>query len=214
MRWRNLNERAMQNVIKREMRTPRAKRKVGPEAKLLSDAVAMLRNIPKLFVMRVQVGGTRHTSANGKVRFAKSTMTGCADLLVWYRGAIRFDRAAESSIKHTEVNYRELPQIIAKMNDKAVILAEEINNMKRKQLSVEDMKKFAFEAARLRFDDLTNVNIEDILRVNRIEDEGNDVWTVFNRIQESLTHNVANFNQDILLNKQLFALADQYAIAV
>lgn len=86
MRWRNLNERAMQNVIKREMRTPRAKRKVGPEAKLLSDAVAMLRNIPKLFVMRVQVGGTRHTSANGKVRFAKSTMTGCADLLVWYRG--------------------------------------------------------------------------------------------------------------------------------
>jgi hypothetical protein len=48
------------------------------------------------------------------------------------------------------------------------------------------------------------------LKVN----EGNDVWTVFNRIQESLTHNVANFNQDILLNKQLFALADQYALAI
>jgi hypothetical protein len=134
--------------------------------------------------------------------------------LVCSNGAVRFDRAAESSIKHTEVNYRELPQIIAKMNDKAIILAEEINSMKRKQLSVEDMKKFAFEAARLRFDDMTNVNIEDILRVNRIEDEGNDVWTVFNRIQESLTHNVANFNQDILLNKQLFALADQYALAI
>jgi len=134
--------------------------------------------------------------------------------LVCSNGAVRFDRAAESSVKHTEVNHRELPQIIAKMNDKAVILAEEINNMKRKQLSVEDMKKFAFEAARLRFDDLSDINVEDILRVNRIEDEGNDVWTVFNRIQESLTHNVTNFNQDILLNKQLFALADQYALAV
>ena len=134
--------------------------------------------------------------------------------LVCSNGMVRFDNAASSKIKHTEINYRDLPQIIAKMNDKAVILAEEINNMKHKQLSVEDMKKFAFEAARLRFDNLENINIDDILRVNRIEDEGNDLWTVFNRIQESLTHNVANFNQDILLNKQLFALADQYAMAV
>lgn len=134
--------------------------------------------------------------------------------LVCSNGMVRFDNAASSKIKHTEINYRDLPQIIAKMNDKAVILAEEINNMKHKQLSVEDMKKFAFEAARLRFDNLENININDILRVNRIEDEGNDLWTVFNRIQESLTHNVANFNQDILLNKQLFALADQYAMAV
>ncbi len=134
--------------------------------------------------------------------------------LVCSNGAVRFDRAAESQIKHTEINYRELPQIIAKLNNKAIILAEEINEMKRKQLSIDDMKKFAFQAARLRFDDVTDADVEEILRVNRIEDEGNDVWTVFNRIQESLTANVSNFNQDILLNQRLFALADQYALAV
>jgi hypothetical protein len=134
--------------------------------------------------------------------------------LVCSNGAVRFDRAAESNIKHTEVNYRDLPQIIAKMNNKAIILAEEISNMKRKQLSVDDMKKFAFEAARLRFDDTTEMNVEDLLRINRIEDEGNDVWTVFNRIQENLTADVKNLNADILLNQQLFALADQYAIAI
>jgi hypothetical protein len=134
--------------------------------------------------------------------------------LVCSNGAVRFDRAAESNIKHTEVNYRDLPQIIAKMNNKAIILAEEISSMKRKQLSVDDMKKFAFEAARLRFDDTTEMNVEDLLRINRIEDEGNDVWTVFNRIQENLTADVKNLNADILLNQQLFALADQYAIAI
>jgi hypothetical protein len=134
--------------------------------------------------------------------------------LVCSNGAVRFDRAAESNIKHTEVNYRDLPQIIAKMNNKAIILAEEISNMKRKQLSVDDMKKFAFEAARLRFDDTIEMNVEDLLRINRIEDEGNDVWTVFNRIQENLTADVKNLNADILLNQQLFALADQYAIAI
>ena len=134
--------------------------------------------------------------------------------LVCSNGAVRFDRAAESNIKHTEVNYRDLPQIIAKMNNKAIILAEEISNMKRKQLSVDDMKKFAFEAARLRFDDTIEMNVEDLLRINRIEDEGNDVWTVFNRIQENLTADVKNLNADILLNQQLFALAGQYAIAI
>jgi len=134
--------------------------------------------------------------------------------LVCSNGAIRFDKAAESQIKHTEINYRDLPQIIAGMNDKALVLAEEINNMKQKQLSTEDIRKFALEAARLRFDDLSDINIDDIIRVNRIEDEGNDVWTVFNRIQESLTADVHNFNKDILLNQQLFSLADQYALAV
>lgn len=134
--------------------------------------------------------------------------------LVCSNGAVRFDKAAESSIKHTEINYRELPNIIARLNDKAIILSEEINNMKHKHLSIDDMKKFAFQAASLRFEDVTEETIQNILRVNRIEDEGNDVWTVFNRIQESLTANVSNFNQDILLNQKLFALADQYAIAI
>jgi hypothetical protein len=134
--------------------------------------------------------------------------------LVCSNGLVRFDKAAESKIKHTEINYRDLPQLITKMNNKAMVLADEINSMKSKHLSVDDMKRFAFEAARLRFDDMSNVNIEDILAVNRSEDEGDDLWTVFNRIQESLTHNVSNLSQDIKLNQQLFSLADQYALAV
>jgi hypothetical protein len=134
--------------------------------------------------------------------------------LVCSNGAVRFDKAAESKIKHTEINYKQLPQLITNLNNKALILADEINNMKLKQLSTDDIRKFAFNAARLRFDDMSEVNIEDIIRVNRIEDEGNDVWTVFNRIQESLTADISNFNQDIRVNQQLFSLAEQYALAI
>jgi hypothetical protein len=53
-----------------------------------------------------------------------------------------------------------------------------------------------------------------LLKVNRVEDEGNDLWAVFNRIQENLTADVRNFKTDIKLNQQLFSLADQYALAV
>jgi len=134
--------------------------------------------------------------------------------LVCSNGAVRFDKAAESKIKHTEINYKQLPQLITNLNNKALILADEINNMKLKQLSTDDIRKFAFNAASLRFDDMSEVNIEDIIRVNRIEDEGNDVWTVFNRIQESLTADISNFNQDIRVNQQLFSLAEQYALAI
>ena len=134
--------------------------------------------------------------------------------LVCSNGAVRFDRAAESKIKHTEVNYKKLPEIIAKLNNKALILSDVINEMKHIQLSADDIKKFAFDAARLRFDDLTDVNIDDVFKVNRIEDESNDLWTVFNRVQENLTADISNFNTDIKLNQQLFSLADQYALAL
>ena len=76
------------------------------------------------------------------------------------------------------------------------------------------MRRLANEAASLRYTNLEDFDIEDLLVVNRIEDEGNDLWTVFNRIQENLTADVSNLNEDIRLNKQLFALADQYALAV
>jgi hypothetical protein len=134
--------------------------------------------------------------------------------LVCSNGAVRFDNAAESKIKHTEINYRELPQIISKLNDKAMILADEINEMKRKQLSLDDMRRFAVQAAQLRFDNEADIDIENLLKVNRIEDEGNDVWTVFNRLQENLTADVKNFDKDIFLNQKLFELADQYAMVV
>jgi hypothetical protein len=70
------------------------------------------------------------------------------------------------------------------------------------------MRKFAYNAAKLRFDeDGDDFNPMGLLRVNREEDAQDDVWTVFNRIQENLTHDVTNTKDDIRLNQQLFNLA-------
>ncbi len=52
--------------------------------------------------------------------------------------------------------------------------------------------------------------VEDLLRVSRLEDEGNNLWAVYNRIQENLTYDVRNPDMDIKLNQQLFALAESY----
>jgi hypothetical protein len=127
-------------------------------------------------------------------------------------GMIRFDQNAESQkIKHTEINYRDLDRFVTSMNSKANKLLTEVNEMKHKGLSIEDMRKLAIEAARLRYDNLDKINIDDLFAVNRVEDESNDLWTVFNRIQENLTHDVTNMKEDIKLNQQLFSLVESFA---
>lgn len=130
-------------------------------------------------------------------------------------GLVAFDQHAEAeNIKHIEINYMNLDRFIISVTNKTGKLLNEVNEMKHKGLSIEDMRKLATEAARLRYNDLDDINIDDLLTVNRVEDESNDLWTVFNRIQENLTHDVSNMNEDIRLNKQLFSLANQYALAV
>jgi hypothetical protein len=127
-------------------------------------------------------------------------------------GMIRFDEHAESQkIKHTEINSRDLDRFVISMNSKANKLLTEVNEMKHKGLSIEDMRKLAREAARLRYNNLDEINIDDLFAVNRVEDESNDLWTVFNRIQENLTHDVSNMNEDIRLNQQLFSLVESFA---
>jgi len=130
-------------------------------------------------------------------------------------GLVMFDQHAEAeNIKHIEINYRNLDRFITSVTNKTGKLLTEVSEMKHKGLSIEDMRKLAREAASLRYNDLEDINIDDLLTVNRVEDESNDLWTVFNRIQENLTHDVSNMSEDIRLNKQLFSLANQYALAV
>ena len=127
-------------------------------------------------------------------------------------GAVTFDQHAESqNIKHTEINYRDLDRFVNTMNNKASKLLTEVNEMKHRGLSIEDIRKLAREAASLRYNNLDEINIDDLFAVNRVEDESNDLWTVFNRIQENLTHDITNMKEDIRLNQQLFKLVETFA---
>ena len=129
--------------------------------------------------------------------------------MVCSNGHIRFDENAEhEKIKHTEINYKDLDRFVVNMNTKAQKLITELNEWKQQDMTLQQMRDLAYNAAKLRFsEDDVNFKPIDLLRVNRAEDEGNDVWTVFNRIQENLTHDVKDKQADIWLNQQLFDLA-------
>ena len=82
----------------------------------------------------------------------------------------------------------------------------------------------ATDAATLRFGKNHRINVEQLLNTVRDEDRGDDVWTVFNRIQENLTQpqrifdengrlldGVIGASEDTRINKELFQLAHAYA---
>lgn len=132
-------------------------------------------------------------------------------------GAIAFDQHGESTqIKHTEINARDLQRFIQSVNNKTDKVLESFGILQNKNMTIEEARKFAYKAAQLRYteDQISDITINDLLSVNRIEDESNDLWTVFNRVQENLTADISNFRTDIILNQQLFSLADQYAVAI
>ena len=61
----------------------------------------------------------------------------------------------------------------------------------------------------------------DVITADRPQDEGNDLWVVFNRIEEKIiggsykagrrkARSIKNFQKDIELNEKLWELAESY----
>ena len=132
--------------------------------------------------------------------------------LVCSNGLIRKDTLNQSKIKHTSEGYRDLPSIINSFHLKSRALSTEIEKLQNTELTPKEISSFAFKAVQAKYKNNTPKDIDymKIVQALRKEDEGNDVWRVFNRLQENLTKNVSRMTDDIKLNKQLFSLAESY----
>jgi len=133
--------------------------------------------------------------------------------LVCSNGLIAHDRYATESIQHTGTNIFNIETVLGRLNRHANIIMQEFNKLKQKDLTPDQIKTFATKAAKLRFSEaeLSDINIDDLLTINRPEDAGNDMWSVYNRVQENLTHDIINPYADIELNKELSELATVFA---
>jgi len=133
-------------------------------------------------------------------------------------------------IRHYGYNFEELTNVINSMVEKLPLTVESMNRFKRKQLAKEQIEEFAKKAAAIRFgvEQLNNITIDydKLIEPTRPEDQGNDLWSVFNVVQEKLVHGmfeytagsklrkarkIKNFKQDLDLNAKLYELAVEYA---
>jgi hypothetical protein len=123
------------------------------------------------------------------------------------------------SIRHINYTFESLQAKVAEMITKLPNLVQKINLFKSTELTETQMADFAQKAMQLRTKE--RVNIMDVLTADRPQDRGNDLWVVFNRVQEKLlggsyragkrkARSVKNFQKDIELNEKLFELAEAY----
>jgi hypothetical protein len=131
---------------------------------------------------------------------------------------------SHEEVKHTEKGFFSLPDIMSKLNSKVSTVMNEFNKLKDVELDPSKAIALAVSAAESRFGKNHGINVAQLLNVVREEDEGNDLWSVYNRIQENVTQSSRIFNpegklitginnpfEDRRVNKELFQLAHAYA---
>jgi hypothetical protein len=133
-------------------------------------------------------------------------------------------------IRHYGYDFEELKNVIGTIVEKLPLTVESMNSFKKKKLRKAQIFEFAKKAAAIRFgaDQLENItiNYSALVTPTRPEDKGDDLWSVFNVVQEKLVHGmfeyvsgtklrkarkIKNFKQDLDLNAKLYELAVEYA---
>ena len=133
-------------------------------------------------------------------------------------------------MRHMGYSFEELQVKIKEMVEKLPLTVESMNKMQATELGQDEMVSFAKKAIATRFkeDELKRIKIDfqELLNPTRDEDMGNDLWSVFNVVQEKIidgdfeyiagtkvrkARQIKNFKQDQKINKELFDVALEFA---
>ena len=135
-------------------------------------------------------------------------------------------------MRHMGYTFEDLQEKIKDMVERLPLTVESMNKMKEIQLGQESALEFAKEALKTRFSENQlkhyEIDYKDLLIPIRKEDHGDDLWSIFNVIQEKIlegefqyqssgsprmrkARKIKNFNQDKKINQELFNLALTYA---
>jgi hypothetical protein len=132
-------------------------------------------------------------------------------------------------LKHKGYSFEDLQGMINNIVAQLPVAVQKINSFNETILTPEQQQEFATEAIKIRMGDgkvVTVDEIEQVLQSTRPEDDGDTLWVVLNRLQESLIRGgvrftnekgktrkskpLKNFAQDLKVNADLWELADKY----
>ncbi len=136
------------------------------------------------------------------------------------------------SIRHMGYDFEELQKQVTEMVEKLPLTVESMNKMIDTKLEEKSILKFAKDMLAVRFpeDELRRITIDmdEFIIPVRPEDKGEDLWSIFNVIQEKIiegdfdytigtkhrkARQIKNFKQDMDLNSKMFDVALEYVQA-
>ena len=133
-------------------------------------------------------------------------------------------------MRHMGYSFEELQVKIKEMVEKLPLTVESMNKMQATELGQNEAVSFAKKAISTRFPEKElkriKIDFKDLLKPVRKEDNGKDLWSVFNVVQEKIidgdfeyvaagkvrkARQIKNFKQDQKINKELFDVALEFA---
>ena len=144
------------------------------------------------------------------------------------------EQFSDFKIKHKGYTFEELRGVVNQAVEDLPNKVQVMNDMKDRVLTQEEKNKLALDAMLIRANitpgskeatkfDYDAETIEDILDPKRDADKGDDLWRVFNVVQEKITQGefhaalrgakvrkvrkIKSFEKDMKVNKELFKLA-------
>ena len=126
------------------------------------------------------------------------------------------------SIKHIDLGDSTTDTIVNSFYEKIPIIMNNIDRMRNKILTNDEIDNFTYNALQIRFINAVGININDVVKPLRLEDNSDDLWTVFNVVQEKIIRGgiqlpskrhsrpINNFVNDSDINTKLWQLAEQY----
>tara|TARA_Y100000385_G_scaffold202261_1_gene209534 strand:- start:710 stop:1507 length:798 start_codon:yes stop_codon:yes gene_type:complete len=131
-------------------------------------------------------------------------------------------------MRHMGYTFEDLQVKIKEMVERLPLTVESMNKMKTTVVEEKEALEFAKKALTTRFTKeqikVFKIDLNELITPVRSEDEGSDVWSLFNVVQEKIitgdftykvgvkerkAREIKNFSQDLMVNKKLFAMANE-----
>ena len=135
----------------------------------------------------------------------------------------------ECRIRHQNYDTNEVIATIDEMTRNFPIIYNNMEKMKSKILTDSEVIQYGKIASQRHFGEDRNISIENLLNVRRAADDGNELWKVFNRVQENIlkggiltsrrvddkiivnkTREIKSVDTNIKLNKMLWGLTEEW----
>lgn len=171
--------------------------------------------IPEIVILNSHDGSTPFKMYGGLYRLV------CSNGLI-----VTQNEYMNISARHMGMEQDTLHTMLLEMLSKFLVLNSRIEEMKNRILSPIETKTFAEQAIQIRWKGKMLVSPNEVLVPRRQQDYKDDLWTVFNTIQENcikgglyiktnekgeriVTRKISNVSEDIRINTELYKLAEE-----
>jgi hypothetical protein len=169
---------------------------------------------------------------NSADRTTKYTLLGGIHVFVCTNGLIISKKTLdEVKFKHQDITLEQVTMATERMGFKLRQTAESIDSMRNRELNNIEQIQFATKALEIRYGDIKRspIGTTTVLEPRREADTQNNLWKIFNRVQENIIRGgqsdhlkdvhgrslgrsqpIKSIDRDILINTQLWDLAESF----